>query len=363
MPDIFDQVAAERQGGNKMPPSMAPSAPSGSGDIFDQVAAERGTQQAAQSSSVPQRPAFSTSNIWPNVKAGGGRLLSDIYQVSAPGIGMSLLRKLKPDWADQTPLPEGAPVEQLPEKILTTAAPMMAGEPPEETFGDRPALADQVRAQSGAPGRLARVMKQTVKELPGYGKLSRLVEAWKGPEPEVLPPSPAPPSVPPEWGRGGYGTPVDQWGQRIPPTIEAKPQPLPAAIKPKDVQSQLETSLGASPPLKSNVPLRLQMQNAPQPSSVVRSFQYDPDARELTVETNAGQTYVHGEVTPEEAQGFANAPSKGKAWNQIRSNHVQVAKIVNGKRVSTIPVKSANPPEEDLTREWRNNLDYLKGQR
>jgi len=41
-------------------------------------------------------------------------------------------------------------------------------------------------------------------------------------------------------------------------------------------------------------------------------------------------------VSPEEAQSFTEAESKGKAWQAIRSNPL-VAKIVNGKRLAVQP--------------------------
>lgn len=118
-----------------------------------------------------------------------------------------------------------------------------------------------------------------------------------------------------------------------------------------DLQKQLENSLGASPPLSPNVPLRQQMsapgpaEKAPIPaghaavdSSALRSYQYDPGANEFHAFGKSGDTvYVYGDVSPEDAQGFQRAPSKGQAWQVIQQNHPLVAKIINGKRIPITP--------------------------
>lgn len=70
-------------------------------------------------------------------------------------------------------------------------------------------------------------------------------------------------------------------------------------------------------------------------SSALRSYKYDPDAREFHAYGKSGDTtYVYGDASPEEAQGFIDAPSKGKAWQDMKANHPLVAKIVNGKRIA-----------------------------
>lgn len=70
-------------------------------------------------------------------------------------------------------------------------------------------------------------------------------------------------------------------------------------------------------------------------SSALRSSKYDSAANEFHARMTSGDTtYVYGDVAPEEAQAFAGADSKGKAYQQIKSSHPLVAKIVNGKRIA-----------------------------
>jgi hypothetical protein len=119
---------------------------------------------------------------------------------------------------------------------------------------------------------------------------------------------------------------------------------------------QLEKGLGASPPLKPNVPLRGQLSSAmkesapalpeghtPVESSAVQSYRYDPDAQEFHARYSSGgdTTHVFGDVSPDEAQAFQQAGSKGKAMQAIKQNHPLVAKIVNGKRISTTPARGS----------------------
>lgn len=155
----------------------------------------------------------------------------------------------------------------------------------------------------------------------------------------------------------------------------------------------LNEGLGGKP-LQSNIPLKDQIQASltrqslpkdftPVKSSVIAGYKYDPAARELETVTNNGQRYIHGDVSPEEAQAFANAESKGKAWQKIRDNPL-VAKVVNGKRVpvtKTVPkdldewealqeiesqvenTPKPKPKEEDLTDLLQQSLARAKGKK
>jgi hypothetical protein len=129
------------------------------------------------------------------------------------------------------------------------------------------------------------------------------------------------------------------------------PKPITRGSLSQMLNDQLEKGLGASPPLNRNVPLRGQlassMKEAPpdmpeghtpvKDSSAVRSYQHDPAAREFHVRGSSGDTtYVYGDVSPEAAKGFQDAPSKGQAWQTMKQNPL-VAKIVNGKRVAIKP--------------------------
>ena len=99
--------------------------------------------------------------------------------------------------------------------------------------------------------------------------------------------------------------------------------------------------------------------HTPVDSSAIQSYKYDPDAREFQTLPKSGRTiYVHGDVSPDEAQAFADADSKGKAWTQIRNNPL-VAKIVNGVR---IPVKPVNTMD-DLTDLLQKSLDQVNAKK
>jgi hypothetical protein len=115
---------------------------------------------------------------------------------------------------------------------------------------------------------------------------------------------------------------------------------------PLELQKLLDEALGGRP-LQRGVPLRNQGQApAPAPklpegftpveSTALRGYKYDPATREFESVTTGGQHYIHGDVSPEEAQAFAEAESKGRAWQKIRENPL-VAKVVAGERVSVKP--------------------------
>ena len=51
------------------------------------------------------------------------------------------------------------------------------------------------------------------------------------------------------------------------------------------------------------------------PSTVIRSFAYRPDARELEVEFTTGRCYLFHDVPPEAAEAFRAARIKGRHFN------------------------------------------------
>ena len=57
------------------------------------------------------------------------------------------------------------------------------------------------------------------------------------------------------------------------------------------------------------------------PSTVIRRFDYSPDARELTVEFVTGRRYLYSEVPPEEAQALRGAFAKGVHFNRRIRGH------------------------------------------
>lgn len=153
----------------------------------------------------------------------------------------------------------------------------------------------------------------------------------------------------------GLGT-IKQPGQAG--TIAASMQkPAAAEVAPGfqrgSLQTLLDRSLGAKQ-LDPKVPLRNQMDVAtpaarpasssatvpeghiPVQSTALKSYKYDAGAGEFHAKYGGADNTVHvfGDVTPDEAQAFDGAPSKGQAMQQIKNNHPLVAKIINGKRVA-----------------------------
>lgn len=139
---------------------------------------------------------------------------------------------------------------------------------------------------------------------------------------------------------------------------------LPEMAKPntssKAIQGQINDSLGGRP-LQPGVKLRDQgkiqppatpalSDMKPVDSTAVKAYKYDPTKQEFTATNPDGQTFIHGDVSQDEAKAFEKASSKGKAWKVIKDNHPLVAKIVNGQRISHIPsIRSASP--DDVTPE------------
>jgi hypothetical protein len=109
-------------------------------------------------------------------------------------------------------------------------------------------------------------------------------------------------------------------------TSAPSPKPITRGSLSQMMGDQLEKGLGASPPLKPNVPLRGQIsatmkEAAPQlpeghtavDSTAIRSYKYDPQTQEFEAWPTSGDTaYRYGEVSPDAAKVFQDAPSKGK---------------------------------------------------
>lgn len=71
-------------------------------------------------------------------------------------------------------------------------------------------------------------------------------------------------------------------------------------------------------------------------SSALRSYKYDPAANEMHANYKGSDNIVHvfGDMSPEEAQAFEQAPSKGQAMQAVKNSHPLVGKIVDGKRIA-----------------------------
>jgi hypothetical protein len=107
-------------------------------------------------------------------------------------------------------------------------------------------------------------------------------------------------------------------------------QPTPAAT-PANVEQALNQSLGGQP-LVRGVSLRNQPTAqavaagklpegfTPVDSSVLKGYKYDPATQRFSAILKNGQSYVHGEVTPDLVSAFEAADSKGAAWTKAIRN-------------------------------------------
>jgi hypothetical protein len=129
--------------------------------------------------------------------------------------------------------------------------------------------------------------------------------------------------------RGSLRQMVDQIGNKVGEELKASPPPDPK--QPIYQRGSLAQSMEGVTDLPQG--------HTPHQSSAMRSSMYDSGAKEFHARMTSGDTtYVYGDVAPEEAEAFNSAESKGKAYQQMKSGHPLVAKIVNGKRVAVKPV-------------------------
>jgi hypothetical protein len=266
------------------------------------------------------------------------------------------------------------------------------------------------------PGILARHIPVVGKVLRGMDTINDLKTLFsKSAEPAPAPPAPKPSAQPiPEtngipWGSGGKGT-LDMRGKMIPKAQEPLPdQPSAAPQWPANYQAgaqtpdatgggganyssadlaafkakhgitapapnQLDTLLQnavGNKPIKPGVTMKNQgSAPAPAPSDIpaghtpvtseaLKSYKYDPDAREFHAQynSNPGKIHVFGDVSSEDAQAFEQAKSKGGAMQMIRKNP-EVARIIGGKRVALTP--SGRGSTNDLGPTLQKMLDQAK---
>lgn len=117
----------------------------------------------------------------------------------------------------------------------------------------------------------------------------------------------------------------------------AEPEPASAVENPKapskptvsKIGQEVEKGMGGKPVPEDHTPVN---------SSAIRSYKYDAGENELHVQADkTGTVHVYGDVNDADAAKFENAESKGKAWATVKSDHPQVAKIIDGKRISVKP--------------------------
>jgi hypothetical protein len=129
--------------------------------------------------------------------------------------------------------------------------------------------------------------------------------------------------------------------------VPADSTPPPGTVG--DLPTQIKKSLQQAEPLPEGF--------TPVDSSVLKAYKYSPEAREFESITNDGRHYVHGDVSPEEAQAFADADSKGKAWSKLKSQSPLVGKVVNGRRVNVIKPRTVVTDPQTGAPEFSDVLD------
>lgn len=233
-------------------------------------------------------------------------------------------------------------------------------------------------------GPVAKAVVRTV-DTATFNRASAIWNAWKDlpaeirmkvAGPDVNPGAPLPATPAPEVLQASAlqqgGKPVVDPAQALSkiPVNNPPPEPVAAGFSKVAVSKKLDTALNdatGGKPLQPGVRLRDQGRPLGVPegytpvteSSAVKAYKYDPAANELHVTTKDGITYVAGEVTSAQAEAFASADSKGKAWQAIRQNTTPVAKIINGKRISLKPsIRSASPSDapSDLQEKLEQSL-------
>jgi len=212
--------------------------------------------------------------------------------------------------------------------------------------------------------------------------------------PEAIPPPPTP-IEPPEAQPAATQTPEpeDLEGQASPQTenaaaapaeaeaahtaVEATPVETPAQTLAKPSASilaqQLNDALGGKP-LRKGVSLRNQNLPAPavaetplpkgftptEDSSLLKGYKYDPPAKEFTAVLKNGQTYKHGEVTPEQVQSFEAADSQGSAWTKhIKQGAGTVLVEKNGAPVIKGKSLLDMAPNDALSQKLANLQDFM----
>jgi hypothetical protein len=181
--------------------------------------------------------------------------------------------------------------------------------------------------------------------------------AYEPPEPLPFLPRRTPGQVAPEMirPRAFAGRPADpippRSGLMLKGETAAEPTAAPSPTEPpppntplpflqKRTGDLIEQGLGGKA-LQPDVPLRQQLPflkqegeplldgHTPVESSWIKSYKYDPAAREFELAPKSGSAVRLGDVAPEDAQAFIESKSKGAAWQQLKQNPL-VAKRVNG---------------------------------
>ncbi len=161
----------------------------------------------------------------------------NLYQVSAPGIAASVLHKQRPGLVSSIPgvgpamEDAAAPVDQLPSRMGENLLLMPSPETEGGEAGDAaPRAAQPARvapqpqpSSSGLLSRVREVALRRASNIPGVQAAKDVNYVLRGDAPDAAPAAPAP-AVPDYFGKGRYGTPVSDWGQRVQTGQTARPR-------------------------------------------------------------------------------------------------------------------------------------------
>jgi hypothetical protein len=291
-----------------------------------------------------------------------GGAAKSIAKISGPNVMYELLRKNFP----HLNLPSALGMPNANEVMANGLAMIAGGAEGAEGEAAEGAAVPKAEAAISATTKPSSILEHPAvkpwvdwgkaKVIPNTGLIKTVIKSAQGmaesaPEAPVAgQPIPTTNGVP--WGSKIPETgPAELWGKTIPPAPQPAAPPAPTSTA--NLTQTLNDALGGKP-LKPHVPLRQQLQTAtpkastlptgftPVESTVLKGYKYDAAAQEFTAITQNGQTYTHGEVTPDQVAAFESADSQGRAWTQeIRNNSPLVRK--NG--VPVKPVQRAVEPE------------------
>jgi hypothetical protein len=83
-------------------------------------------------------------------------------------------------------------------------------------------------------------------------------------------------------------------------------------------------------------------------SSALNAYHYDPESQVMTIETKGGSSYRFGEVSPDDANDFINADSKGKAFQSFLNNNVLLEKNYGKGWIRVKPPQRMASPEGSI---------------
>ena len=161
-----------------------------------------------------------------------------------------------------------------------------------------------------------------------------------------------PPALEP--GKPIYRRPLTNLKQQIADAAE-KPAAQPPRAPLTDLQKQIAAAANPLPEGFTATP----------DSSLLQGYKYDPAKQEFRAVLNNGETYTHGEVTPDQVKAFEDADSQGNAWTKkikqgpgtvlVEKNGIPVRKVQVAAdkevapRAAPAPVTAAPPKSSPPT--------------